>query len=243
MFRSKKLNSENCPVGVAWSDKAYAADTAHQLTECSNAGSCDRKSGLCNCYGGFTGNACQRSLCPNGCNGNGICTLVRDLSRDHVVDVADDDKITIYNEATNLGLGEYYNFWDARAMAVCMNVIPIILVQIAHSKCVRKGMTRTVFIKNIVRLIWQYEKQIQVRCFQGNIHIRFHGSYTSFSLTTADLSSACTSAFLSSDEFAVVFCSCTKVSNVFYNCDLTFKSWPLFPTDNNVYTHNGNPAA
>ncbi len=202
MFRSKKLNSENCPVGVAWSDKAYAADTAHQLTECSNAGSCDRKSGLCNCYGGFTGNACQRSLCPNGCNGNGICTLVRDLSRDHVVDVADDDKITIYNEATNLGLGEYYNFWDARAMAVCECDTHYFGPDCSLKMC-PKGDDPYSLYQEYRKVNMAIRKTNSGQMFSGNIHIRFHGSYTSFSLTTADLSSACTSAFLSSDEFAV----------------------------------------
>jgi len=50
-----------CPLGPAWADKAYATDQAHQNVECSNAGTCDRKSGTCSCFPGFTGAACQRS--------------------------------------------------------------------------------------------------------------------------------------------------------------------------------------
>ena len=50
-----------CPNGVAWADKPYATDSAHRIVECSNAGVCDRMSGTCQCYDGFTGNACQRS--------------------------------------------------------------------------------------------------------------------------------------------------------------------------------------
>ena len=50
-----------CPKGPAWADKAYATDLAHQAVECSNAGLCDRTAGICTCYPGFTGNACQRS--------------------------------------------------------------------------------------------------------------------------------------------------------------------------------------
>ncbi len=53
----------NCPVGVAWVDKAYATDSAHQLVPCSNAGVCNVVTGMCNCYSGFTGLACQRSMC------------------------------------------------------------------------------------------------------------------------------------------------------------------------------------
>ena len=51
-----------CPLGVAWVDKPYETDKAHQKTECSNAGYCDREKGVCICYPGFTGNACQRGL-------------------------------------------------------------------------------------------------------------------------------------------------------------------------------------
>ena len=50
-----------CPTGPAWADKAQSQDTAHQEVECSNAGLCDRSSGICNCFSGFTGRACQRS--------------------------------------------------------------------------------------------------------------------------------------------------------------------------------------
>ncbi len=54
-----------CPNGTAWADKAYATDKAHQVTECSNAGICDRKTGTCKCFEGYTGAACQRSKLNN----------------------------------------------------------------------------------------------------------------------------------------------------------------------------------
>lgn len=50
-----------CPTGVAWADKAYGNDVAHQSVECSNAGVCDYTSGKCKCFAGFSGSACQRS--------------------------------------------------------------------------------------------------------------------------------------------------------------------------------------
>lgn len=49
-----------CARGVAWADKAYATDTAHSEVECSNAGVCDRATGMCGCFSPFTGAACQR---------------------------------------------------------------------------------------------------------------------------------------------------------------------------------------
>ena len=42
--------------------------------ECSDAGVCDRSTGVCNCEEGYEGEACQRTTCgPNSCSGHGIC--------------------------------------------------------------------------------------------------------------------------------------------------------------------------
>ena len=48
-----------------------------------------------------------------------MCTIARDFAYDYVLEVADDDDATVYNEATNFGVGDYYSLWDARATAVC----------------------------------------------------------------------------------------------------------------------------
>jgi len=49
------------------------ANTAHQPFECSGRGICDRSTGSCNCVAGYSGDACQRTVCPGDCSGNGIC--------------------------------------------------------------------------------------------------------------------------------------------------------------------------
>lgn len=44
-----------------------AADgEAHFWTECSGKGACDRNLGVCKCFTGYTGGACQRSACRGG---------------------------------------------------------------------------------------------------------------------------------------------------------------------------------
>ena len=48
-------------------------NTAHQIVECSARGTCNRAAGTCSCSVGFTGDACERSVCPNDCSGNGVC--------------------------------------------------------------------------------------------------------------------------------------------------------------------------
>jgi hypothetical protein len=39
--------------------------TAHWYMECSNKGLCDRKTGLCKCFTGYEGHACQRGTSPS----------------------------------------------------------------------------------------------------------------------------------------------------------------------------------
>jgi hypothetical protein len=48
-------------------------NTAHQNLECSGRGTCDRVTGGCKCVAGYTGDACQRTQCPNDCSSHGIC--------------------------------------------------------------------------------------------------------------------------------------------------------------------------
>lgn len=62
-----------CPKGKAWSDLASGNHEAHAKEECSMAGTCNRKTGECECFSGYEGKACERSLCPNDCNGRGRC--------------------------------------------------------------------------------------------------------------------------------------------------------------------------
>ena len=102
-----------CPEGPAWSDKAYAHDTAHSTTECSGAGICDRVTGGCQCFQGYEGSACQRSSCPNGCSGNGICLTLADAG----LYFGRDYDPAVQNGGD--GIGPDYSNWDAKAIGIC----------------------------------------------------------------------------------------------------------------------------
>lgn len=45
-------------------------NTAHDYSECSNKGVCDRSIGMCDCLPGYDGAACQRASCPNDITSN-----------------------------------------------------------------------------------------------------------------------------------------------------------------------------
>ena len=63
----------NVTFNDAMSFRPSDPNSAHQVVECSGRGICNRASGACICSVGFTGDSCERSICPGDCSGNGIC--------------------------------------------------------------------------------------------------------------------------------------------------------------------------
>ena len=59
------------------SNQNILENTAHWYAECSSKGICDRETGLCDCFNGFVGSACQRTECPvtdgKECSDHGKC--------------------------------------------------------------------------------------------------------------------------------------------------------------------------
>jgi hypothetical protein len=57
----------------------------HRVVECSGSGFCDQSSGVCECYKGFAGRACERSTCygepDDTCSGHGQCLSIKQLSK------------------------------------------------------------------------------------------------------------------------------------------------------------------
>ena len=66
-------------------------NTGHDYAECSNQGLCDRSSGICACFDGWVGSACQYMSCPvvssgggegdvTWCNGHGVCRSAESIA-------------------------------------------------------------------------------------------------------------------------------------------------------------------
>jgi hypothetical protein len=122
LYRSPDCSLRTCPSSKAWSDVPTGALTAHALAECSNRGTCNKADGTCSCYPGYTGDACQRTACPNNCSGHGVCVSLKQMARmDNALPLApntyyegddegvtwDDDKIfgCVCDSSWSVGLG------------------------------------------------------------------------------------------------------------------------------------------
>lgn len=80
-YKSPDCSQRVCSSGRAWADIPTGPTTAHAVMECSNRGVCDRTTGICTCFDGFIGSACQRTICPNECSGHGVCLSMKQLAR------------------------------------------------------------------------------------------------------------------------------------------------------------------
>lgn len=73
-------SGRTCPKDNAWVGYVANSNDVHPVMECSNMGICDRGTGECACFPNYEGIACERTTCPNGCSGAGICFTQEQLA-------------------------------------------------------------------------------------------------------------------------------------------------------------------
>lgn len=120
-----------CPTAGAWAASASAKnDHVSNKVECAARGKCDRSSGECTCEEGFAGSACQRSSCPNACNGHGTCQSIAQIADDFSHNADDGAASALFavpnsdNDCDNcIGTqntgAQYDNAWDAQRAQGC----------------------------------------------------------------------------------------------------------------------------
>jgi len=73
-------SGRTCPKSTAWVGSVVNSNDVHPVVECSNKGSCDRKTGECACFTNYDGIACERTICPNKCSEAGVCFTQKQLA-------------------------------------------------------------------------------------------------------------------------------------------------------------------
>jgi len=81
-FTGADCSLMTCPRGISFTT-VKSAIFHESSVECSDAGVCDRATGMCLCYEGHEGSACQRTTCPNDCSGHGVCQDNTDFAEDY----------------------------------------------------------------------------------------------------------------------------------------------------------------
>jgi len=112
--------SEVYPWGTTEQFPNTDANEGHFYMECSNKGICDRKSGECDCFDGYTGTACARAACPNDCSGHGTCESIKELAEMRSFDTNEHDVPTTrvagssahHSFDSAIEESYSYNLWD-----------------------------------------------------------------------------------------------------------------------------------
>ena len=122
-FGEADCSVRSCPSGLSWvvgtASELSELPTPngpvgkHPYTECSSRGTCDRATGECECFPGYTGKACRRSACPNQCSGHGLCVADGDVRS--VL-----DGVSYYGGDDDFVLAPQKQYWNAKMSHQCI---------------------------------------------------------------------------------------------------------------------------
>lgn len=77
---SGDCSDQLCPYTFAWADSPTRLGHNMKYSECGGKGTCDRKTGDCDCFEGYEGLGCARSTCASDnekvCSGHGQCQFI-----------------------------------------------------------------------------------------------------------------------------------------------------------------------
>lgn len=111
---SLDCSQRTCPHDASWADMPDVDGNAHKSAECSDKGLCNRATGKCKCFNGYSGVACQRYDCPNKCSGHGRCMSLREMA-------LTDDALPFTNLTYSVnGTTLHYTAWDSDHIYGCV---------------------------------------------------------------------------------------------------------------------------
>jgi len=112
-------SDRKCPYEISWVSAPDTNGFVHGYAECAGRGICDRSSGQCECFDGFTGKACAYTTCPNDCSGHGTCEYVEELT---IASTPGDYYNDVFEgfHTTSVALDYVNTLWDAGKSRACL---------------------------------------------------------------------------------------------------------------------------
>ena len=215
-----------CPRNAAWAGKPWDDDSAHQSVECSNMGRCNRGTGTCECFDGFTGAACDRMSCDLDCSGNGQC-------------MTEGDQYVHHNKARDKSL--VYTNWDAKHVQGCVCDPGYTGGRCEYKMC-PKGNDPIIPTHDFPTYILTTSSSAGT--LDGLFKLTFNDKSFLFPATVANWdSAACKRSFESLPNIKTVECTAGAVTYAGGGAAYTIKitAFPSRPYENNIYTHRGQP--
>ena len=228
-----------CPYDKAWVDKAWGNVTTNMAhsskgAECSNAGYCNRGTGICECLAGYEGQACQRQ--KSACNGNGIVMTMSGLYTVYSTEMYY-NTLQIVN-ADNVN--DTFSSWEADRLTSCVCDRGFTGPHCEMRMC-PKGDDPLTHMSDF------YTINIHVAATHGTlggyVHLIFNGETLIFPADHGDWSlTQCKESFEKTFS-AIGEVRCTRGSQIDARGSIihtvSIRKWNMYPYENNIYTNDG----
>ena len=186
-------------------------------------GICDRDIGLCRCFSGFEGSACERMSA--NCGDHGVAMTISQLHDRYLIGSTEGA----------------YSSWDAVKMTACVCDYGYIGPSCSMRMCPKGDDPMSTFTGYRSLSI---TTSASSGTLAGKFKLTFNGEYITFPADAASFSpEQCKYAFESMPTFESVSCergTIDAMGGAAYT--IRFKSYPSNPHENNIYTNDGNPA-
>jgi len=174
-------------------------------------------------------------LCPNGCSGRGTCSSIGDISYYLGPEY---DPIASYPLSGD-GFGPIYTNWDKEAIHLCECSGGFFGADCSLKMCPKGDDPLTV--DQSYRAIQLRVQNYGATTLLGKLGLVFMGTTTEVSLDSTS-SSICTEELAFRGSFGHLTCIYEKINDFTAQFTLAFYSWPVTPTENNLFSHDGNPS-
>lgn len=176
------------------------------------------------------------ATCPNDCSGHGTCSSIGDVSYFKGPD---------YNTQfifSGDSYGPLYNNWDKEAITMCECDGGFFGSDCSMMMCPKGDDPLTVNQDNRYIRIHVRTKNARYE-IGGVLGLRFQGETINFPLEYMHTTyTECDEFFSFKGKFGKVQCVQATRTYQYFTFDLKIESWPTFPKDTNLYSHNGNPS-